>query len=331
MRPRVLLAAFLVAAPAIAAAPAPPPPPPPANAASLAPDDLKREIVLRSPAGQYILGVRRAGIYDLNDAKTCSRWAIETLLARFREPPPVKLLGDKDFILDREAPKGTLSASMKPRALASSIRGDLDRAYTMLRLAGDKAIEGRHVCVGLAAYAQANAESLGAGFMLFDPQLYYNLNRFKGRSMRTGQAIALHEFAHQLQYWTEEPVLADKKADGEEYARRTELQADCAAAALVSVTAAELKTPNLWKMSRPGVRTAFRELGDFDLWSKGHHGLLNERDLAAEYGIRIVEKRAAESKLYVFPARWALDECRAMLERMDKKYGNPWPITATLD
>lgn len=333
MRRRSALALLLVAAPAIAkpAAPPPPPPAPPANAAALSGDDLAREILRRSPAGQHEAGVRRSGVYDLRDAKTCSRWSVETILARFRNPPQPTLLAPGDLVLDRDAPKGTLSAPMDLAGLSSTIRRDITIAWDMLRLGGDKLVNGRHVCVGLASYAQANAESSAIGFMLFDPQLYYDLNKYKSRSMRTGMAIVLHEFAHQLQFWTDEPFQKDKLADGESYARRSELQADCVAAALVSVTAVEFKSPRIWPVSRAGVLTAFRELGDFDIWKSGHHGLPNERDLAAEYGVRLVEERAAKSKLYTFAAPWALDQCRQMIERMDKKHGTPWPITAVLE
>lgn len=286
------------------------------------------QAIAASPMGKYLAGERRSGIYNFNDSKVCNRWALQSIYANQEKPVAVRLLDDNGPIWDeREGPKDIGRAGSMIRLWVDT----MNDAQNMLIRNGDLNAMSHHVCIGFGKFAAPNAESMGAGYITFDPQILLDTNHNPNRSAYSMDAIAMHEFAHQLQYWTDEPTLNDVLvATGKPYARRAELSADCAAAALLGA----LNIPKIgrfWQIEKSGVSAAIKAVGDYEILSGNHHGTPRERELAVNFGLNLAEKTSSRGLgLKGFTSRYILNSCRAFIDRMDSHYGNPWPIWAVL-
>jgi hypothetical protein len=286
------------------------------------------DVVRLSPIGRYDAGERRFGAYSLNDPQMCSLWAVRQFFAVQDPPLAARFLGDADLVWDARNPAGDRGeARFQIRNWVNTINAVLNQ----LRTNGDVAVSGRYFCVGLAKYAAPNALSIGLGFIVFDPQVFIDVNYNPNRSGMSMDAIAMHEVAHQLQYWTNERVLGDRLPDGRPYARRTELQADCTSAALIAAQWLPKVGVDLWRrLDRDGVMAAVRAVGDFEILDQSHHGTPHEREVAAELGALYsedyVQRNAGQAPRFLSVP--VLNGCRASIEAMDRKWGNPWPPQA---
>lgn len=285
-----------------------------------------------SPIGQYFAGERRQGVYNFNDPFTCRTWALRWLYEN-QEPQvreKVRLLGDNDLVWDKKQAFRLQDVGTAKNLINYWITA-LNNAQNLLVRSGDQNAASHFVCIGLGEFASPNAESLGAGYIVFDPQVFWDTNHNPERSAYSMDAIAMHEFAHQLQYWTDEPALKDTlRATGTPYPRRTELQADCAAAALLAMIQIPIIGRN-WESEKSGVAAAVKAVGDSELLSRTHHGTKRERELAADFGLQLTEK-FLQSHLTTtgFTSTFILNSCRNFIDSMDRLYGNPWPNTAIL-
>ncbi len=224
----------------------------------------------RAPSEEFKAGAQQAGIFSVYDPLYCSQSAKRAHLPQLTE-------GDVNG----------LPAAQQIRL----INGILSRAYNILALVGDRSLRSRHVCTGFyndVSAENGNAKSMTLGYMIFDFRLIrhvYDLPE-KMRSNWALDFIALHEFAHQLQFWNNDEVTL-KALKGEASARKSELGADCVAASLLTMMNTELSR-DLFTISFQGVLGTASALGDYGVHLPGHHGTPYERQQAAEFGSQYV-------------------------------------------
>lgn len=276
-----------------------------------------------SPLGAYDRGDRSEGVLDLMDPAVCRRATIESVLAHAHPPQRVTL-----FENDQAAPDRVHGSPdpLRVGPAADSWRRATAATMAMLVANGDAVVAGRHVCLGVARFESPNALSQPLGYLLFDPQLVFDVNQNADRSLYSFDAIRTHELAHQLQYWHGDETLRDQRA-GAPYARRSELQADCVAGALIAGQALPTIGRELWDFSKHGIRAAVRAVGDMLLEDGGHHGTPTERDRAAAKGVA-VGQAALLVDVGPYPqltSKALLDACRAYIDANDQTYGQPWP------
>lgn len=143
--------------------------------------------------------------------------------------------------------------------------------------------------MGMMDYAAqgANATSFYVGYITIDPRVVSDMMNLQVRSVFSSSQVIVHEFAHQLQYWYGNPFIGDNTV------RRTELVADCTAAALHALRWAGLfqtkLTEETWNTIEPGIISAVVSEGDYEINNPNHHGTPQERGIAAEVGAGLVK------------------------------------------
>jgi len=168
--------------------------------------------------------------------------------------------------------------------------------------------------------------------MVFDPYLFFNLIRSEKSNSWSLRAVLAHEFAHQLQVWRNDPVLYKEK-NKRPFVRDKELQADCAAAAILTRVHREgnyEKDANEKNMPfEDALRNAFASIGDFELGAlEGHHGTAYERALMVPVGQRIAADILAKKDQ---SATAILQACGDYINAMNKKFADDlWPIGSKL-
>jgi len=300
----------------------------PSFALDLVFQELSKTILTQSPLGKYQQGIRISGVFNVHDARYCDPKIVDNVYSL--QSPPVKatVLRDSTLVFDREilARRGI---KIKTEAMASSIRKNTELLLNGLIKNGDALAKGRHICLGLAQFEKPNAHSMMIGYMIFDPQIIFNVNNNIRRSLYSADAIIAHEFAHQLQYWNQDETLKDILPNGQGYSRRKELQADCVAAALLTMSkSVEEIFKKQWEYDKQGIKASVGALGDFLLNESDHHGLINERELVAEYGIKIAgDYKLKHASNFGFTSTYALNVCRSFIDANNKAHGNVWPFT----
>jgi hypothetical protein len=147
--------------------------------------------------------------------------------------------------------------------------------------AKDPLVQGHSVCVGLNDFGSANAFSYPHGYIMIDPRIIENIRRLPETSKAGELLIYLHEFAHQLQFWSDDQFMHETTA------RHMELAADCVGAGLLFYLWAQ---PNHdYGLDERSVVNAATSVGDY-AYEAGHHGTPAERADAASFGLAYVKR-----------------------------------------
>ena len=235
----------------------------------------------KAPVDRFIAGQKITGVYGAFDPLHCSQ------IAKNKYVPDM---------LPEDTVIKTLSSGKKIKVAGNIkiLNKIIGTALDKLNQNGDVLTQNKHICTGFYQDERAkngNALSLYYGYLKFDFKLIqylYDLPDSK-RSSWVFDFLALHEFAHQLQYWNgdEEIIKAIKQ---QQSSKVSELAADCTASALISLLNINLSN-DLYKMSFVGVFGAAEALGDFDIDAQTHHGTPKERVKAAQYGEYLVSSQ----------------------------------------
>ena len=232
----------------------------------------------KTPLQKFLDNQLISGVYDVHNPIYCSQKAKKQYLSEI-------LPLDTALKVMKNGNQVTVKGNMD--ILVSIIKNALD----MLNKNSDLMTYKKHVCVGFFNDEKAingNAYSHGHGYMIFDFKLIqylYNLPD-EMRSSWVFDYLALHEFAHQLQYWNaDEEILNVVK--NKQSSKNSELAADCVSAALLTNMNINLP-PDLFDVSAVGITGGAYALGDFLYESPDHHGTPEERKKAAQFGINMI-------------------------------------------
>ncbi len=315
---------FALLLPLAAQTPTPAPEPQPKSVSDL----LRESLVQRSPAGRFLKDDLRPGVHSLRTTDRCSTDDLVNLFRLQPKPQTIRIPDQKDVRTDRATNERTKTLSLVIGEFEETLITELMR---MRQLFGDDpAVSRRELYVVAADFPAPNAVSHGLGFLAFDPQLFFRIlghEKTNGWSLR---AILAHEFAHQLQFWHDEPLIPSE-ANGKKTVRDMELQADCVAAAILTLLRQDGLRGGRGDDAVPfeqALQSAFASLGDFELANPGHHGTAWERALMVEYGqivagaLRVTKDRTAAGMLAM---------ARSKIEAMNGRFGAElWPIGSKL-
>jgi hypothetical protein len=305
------------------------PTPPPAPRKSVS-ELLLDDIVERSPAGRYQKKDYLPGVRLLRDSKRCSAADVVNLFRLQEDPQQIRIPGPREVFTDKQPNERTKNLSITVADLESTLLTELMRMMQLF--ADDPAVNRREFYVTVAEFPTPNAVSVGLGFLVFDPQLFFQIVGHEQTNGWSIRAVVAHEFAHQLQYWHDEPLLA-RTLDGKLYSRDKELQADAVAAAMLTRLrdeglTSDRKADDADQPFSLALAMAFLSLGDFALAHADHHGTAYERSLMVEYGHVIA---GALSVLKDRSSRTLLAHARSKIEAMNAKFGDTlWPIGSRL-
>ncbi len=290
---------------------------------------LLNTIIERSPYGRYQRGDRSPGAKSLRSDPRCSTPDFLNLQLLQKTPTEIRIPRPDEVLRDSIENARTRDLSLS----ISYFEDELIKlsATFMAQHSEDPLAKDREICVGSALFAAPNAISLGIGIMVFDPQLFFQIARNESANDWSMKAIVAHEFAHQLQYWFDEPFLSE--AIGEKpKVRNLELQADCVAAALLSKLHDDFPVSSALSDAKipfnEAVIGAFSSLGDFELESASHHGSAYERALMLNFGREAATSLKEKSE----PISTSLKICRDKIQSMNKRFGEIlWPLGSSLD
>lgn len=235
----------------------------------------------KTPLEQFMDKRYKSGVFSVYDALNCSQSASHKHLPELLSVDTVvKTLDNGKQV--------TVENNM------NILLPIIEKALNLLTSNNDIYTTGKHICAGFfkdEASINGNAFSFTHGYMIFDFRLIqylYDLPDDK-RSSWVYDFLALHEFSHQLQYWNGDKNMLDALQQ-KQSSKKSELAADCAAAALLVMQNTRLPD-DLYKVSVVGIMGAANALGDFDVKSQTHHGTPVEREKAAKYGEWLVSSQ----------------------------------------
>jgi hypothetical protein len=258
-----------------------------------------------APLQRFEIGQKISGVYSIYNPVYCSQ------KARLEYLPQV-------------LPTDTVLKVMD-NGQQVTIQGNLDilhkvinKALNILSENRDVIVENKHICTGFFQdenLPTGNAYSLGFGYMIFDfklIQFLYNLPD-ESRSSWVFDFLALHEFAHQLQFWHQDSKLL-QALEGKISSQSSELAADCMASGLIALMNLKLSR-DIYDMSYVGVLGAASALGDFDILSQNHHGTPLQRIIAASYGNGLVieNKQNLLNKKVRIDSEYLLNQCNSFV------------------
>lgn len=247
-----------------------------------------------TPAQRFKRGIYTPSIAVVTDSNACSQVAVRRLFPKILQ---------KNQVVTMRNPNKVFSDPEK-----MSVSEVLDRANLELSLllshfyANDDPIsKNRSICIGLATMGKPNAISLDEGYIMADPRILFDVRQRTKFGDFSDRVIFLHEFAHQIQFWSADPFAADKTV------RRTELTADCMASAFLVLLWA--KPGEDHQMTEQGLREVAASIGDYSA-EEGHHGTPKERGAAATWGTNFILSRKKElfMKISVTEIRNACNE-----------------------
>jgi hypothetical protein len=324
---RSLLVAALVSALSLPAQESPPDPQPAAKSVS---ELLREGIVARSPAGRFAAQDFQPGVRSLRTTKRCTTDDVVNFFRLQPKPEAISIPARSEVRVDRVRNERTKDLSLTIGDFEDTLLTEVMRIVQLF--SDDPMVNKRELYLVAADFQAPNAMSLGLGFLVFDPQLFFQIVGHEETNGWSLRAIVAHEFAHQLQFWHDEPLLPNA-TNGKRTARDMELQADCVASAILT----RLRAEGL-RSDRAGddddapfataLRRAFASLGDFELEHSGHHGTAYERALMVEYGqivagaLQVTKDRTAAGMLAM---------ARSKIEAMNARYGDKlWPLGSRL-
>lgn len=216
--------------------------------------------------------------------------------------------------------------------MESVLHRELSGMLDLYQAARDPLALNRELCSTSGVFESPNAVSIGYGFMVFDPHIFFLIARREKTTTWSLRAVLAHELAHQFQIWNNDPVLYRQKS-GKVFVRDKELQADCAASALLYRQHKEGR----YQADKDDVKVAFDEavtdafvgLGDFKLKELGtHHGTAWERALMQLAGKKAAIELAEKGDQGITAV---LKYCRDYIEKMNSKFGDElWPMGSNL-
>ncbi|MBN8555409.1 MAG: hypothetical protein J0L93_08195 [Deltaproteobacteria bacterium] len=288
-------------------------------------------IIERSPVGRYERKDFSPGVKSFRNEPRCVTTDLEQLFL-LQEPPQKVIIPSAQKVLKDKFPnEKTRDLSLSIADLENQLIQDTSVQLQMFRDARDPSVENREICVISAEFESPNAVSIGVGFMVFDPQLFFQIIRHDAANGWSLRAVVAHEFAHQLQSWTQDPTNFKISKENRSIVRDKELQADCVASGILSrmrdreLVATKITEPNF----ESALVNAFASLGDFEIKSlETHHGTAWERALMVSVGLQSNEDLLRKGD----PSSTALlNSCRVYIDKMNKKYGEEiWPMGSRL-
>jgi hypothetical protein len=228
-----------------------------------------------TPAQRFKRGIHTPSIAVVTDSNTCSQVAAKRLFPR---------IYSKNQVVTIKNPNRVFSDPEKMSVSEVMDRANLELGLLMLHFFAnnDSISKDRTICIGLAGLEKPNAISLEEGYIIADPRILFDVRRRTKFGDFSDRVIFLHEFAHQIQFWSADPFAADKTV------RRTELTADCMSAAFLVLLWA--KPGEDHGMTEQGLREVAASIGDFSA-EEGHHGTPKERGAAATWGTNFILSR----------------------------------------
>lgn len=234
-----------------------------------------------TPLMKFESGHKVSGVYSAYDVFYCSQSAR-------KENIPNAL--PEDTVLTILENKKEVTIKNNLTMLNPLIKEMLD----LLIANGDINAVNKHICTGYFNDLEAehgNAFSFVQGYLIFDFKLFQYLFGLPDhlRSSWVIDFLALHEFAHQLQYWNlDEEII--KALQQKQSSKVSELSADCTASALLAYKNMGL-SEELYNISFTGVLGAAGALGDYNTQAQSHHGTPLERITAAAYGEKLISSQ----------------------------------------
>jgi hypothetical protein len=264
-----------------------------------------------APLQKFEAGQKITGVYSIFNPVYCSQSARQEYLPQVL--PTNTILKEL-----QNGTQVTLNANLN--ILATIIY----RALDSLNENDDSIVVNKHICTGFyedKELANGNAYSLGLGYLIFDFKLIqylYNLPD-ASRSSWVFDFLALHEFAHQLQFWHQDIKLLEA-LQGKISSQASELAADCMASGLISLMNIKL-SKEIYDISFVGVLGAASALGDYNTLSQNHHGTPLQRIIAASYGNNLVieNKHNLLEKSLKIDSRFLLKQCNAFVVNLITK------------
>lgn len=284
----------------------------------------------RSPFGRYEARDFSPGVKGFGLSDRCLEEDLRSFF-QLQEPPTKVILPEQNkTYTDKDPNIRTRDLSLIIKDFEAVLREELQVQISLFE--DDPVIKNREVCVDAVEFDHPNAVSVGLGYLLFDPQLFFQILRSEASNEWSLRAILSHEFAHQLQIWTSDASLFRTKNEVR-FVRDKELQADCVASAIlyrqssVDPKAVVDKTTPIAN----ALISAFVSLGDFEIHHyEGHHGTAYERSLMVSVGIDSL--RDIERRKEAFTSEGILSACLEYIDGMNQKYGDElWPMGSRLD
>jgi hypothetical protein len=282
-------------------------------------------ILKRSPQGHFIAKDFAPGVKSFRNDARCIQDDVVNLFKTQDPPQTVSFFGEGDVIVDARPNERTKDLSLVIKDFEQQLISEMKTQLMVFNSRLDPITLNREVCMGSLRFESPNAVSSGLGFLLFDPQLFFNIVRHERTNEWSLRAVIAHEFAHQLQFWTLDPTVFKTK-NGKPFVRDQELQADCVASAILTELHERSQQPDRATFGE-ALGGAFASLGDFELHhAQHHHGTAYERTLMIEAG----QKQWTDlTKATNFKSQSLLDGCRDYINHMNQKYGEElWPFAS---
>ncbi len=278
----------------------------------------------RSPLGRYRAKDYSPGAKDLRTDPRCVVADLQEFFKLQIPPASFRSLLLTESFRDSKPNERTRDLHIDVKDFEEQLLLEIKKFFKFFPSERDPVVKNRELCVGSGLFAAPNAVSLGLGFLVFDPRLFFQLIRSENSNSWSMSAVIAHEFAHQLQYWHLDPYVFREK-NGKKHVRELELQADCIAAALLT----RLSTSELREKDLPfatSLYNAFISMGDFELFSsEHHHGTSWERSVMVDAGMRVAGD-LRKTQLDEISGE-ILKACRLHIDNMNRKHGDViWPF-----
>jgi len=231
-----------------------------------------------TPAQRFKQGIHTPGIAFVTDSNVCSQVAAKRLFPKILQ---------KNQVVTLSEPSRSFSVPEKISVSEVLDRAHLELGLLLLHFYGnnDPISKDRSICIGLANFDKPNAVSHEEGYIIADPRILFDVRKRTKFGDFSDRVIFLHEFAHQIQFWSANPFGADKTV------RRTELAADCMASAFLVLLWA--KPGEDHGITEQGLHEVAASIGDFSA-EANHHGTPKERGAAATWGTNFILSRKKE-------------------------------------
>jgi len=299
---------------------------------------LLNGIFQRSPLGRFDRKDFSPGVKDFRSDKRCHLEDLTTLF--MLQQPPMKLnVPDLNAVVsDAAASPKTKDMFISIRFFESQLLTELSKQLSFFNRHPKSTVREREICIVSADLGAPNAFSIGFGFMVFDPQLFFQIARAEKANSWSMRTVLAHELAHQLQVWHQSPTAVKTRKDPQTgalvpYVRDQELEADCTASVILAYQR-ELQgvvnpAEDHLDVFRSALYDAAVSLGDFEFGTPAqHHGTAYERALMINAGLKIYEELKAKQDLR---SESVLSACLATINELNRIHGESlWPIGSPL-
>jgi len=291
---------------------------------------IQEGIFKRSPIGRFIEGDFSPGVKLFRDEARCVHEDLQRVFSMQTPPIIARFPARDEEVFDKTPNDRTRDLRIQIEEFEDQIVLELGAQLRVFEVAGDLVTDRREICVGSAQFESPNAISIGYGFLVFDPAIFFKIAQRENTNEWSMRSIIAHEFAHQLQIWHNDPTLRQEK-NSRTFVRNKELQADCVAAGILQ------RQSRLFPETQRGpeaetnaaIVSAFILLGDFQIdHFEGHHGTSYERLLMAQIGIQKAQERA---NLGPVTSEHLLQFCSTYIDGMNLRFGDQiWPFGSRL-